>query len=254
MNILEGRYAGKVGVVTGGASGIGKAIATRYVAEGGKVAILDYDEKTAAAVVAELGEDKAMYVKCDVSDRDNVYDAVDQVDAKYGRIDSLYTCAGIIYRCPLEDIELDKFKRSFDVTVGGTMLAVQAVSKKMVEKGIKGAMVTFASTDAFIVTPTNPTYPATKGAIVSMSKAMSLGLIKDGINLNCLAPGFTDTPFVAATMADPERYQMIAGNIPIRRCAQPEEQAAVALFLTSDDASFAVGSVFLNDGGVVIAH
>lgn len=254
MNVFEGRFEGKVGIVTGGASGIGRAIAERYVAEGGKVAILDYNENAAAKAVEELGAEHAMYVKCDVSDHDMVYGAMDAVDERFGRIDSLFTAAGVIYRCPLLEIEVDQFRRAFDVTVMGTMLCVQAAAKKMIAKGIKGGVVTFSSTDAFIVTPTNPTYPATKGAIISMTRAMAMGLIKDGIRCNCLAPGFTDTPFVAATMADPERYQMIAGSIPIGRCATPDEQAAAALFLASDDASFAVGSTFLNDGGVVVTH
>lgn len=255
MKIFEGRFADHVGVVTGGASGIGRAICERYVAEGGKIAILDYDLENAQKLADELGgKEVALAIKVDVSKPEQVYDAVNEVDATYGRIDSLFTCAGIIYRCALLDIDPAQFMRSFEVTVMGTMLACQAVAKKMIERGIHGNIVTFASTDAFIFTPNNPTYPATKGAIKSMSGAMALGLIKDGINLNCLAPGFTNTPFVAATMADKERYDLIAGGIPIGRCAEPEEQAAAALFLASDEASFAVGSTFLNDGGKVITH
>lgn len=254
MQVFKDRFKDKNAIVSGGASGIGRAIVERMVAEGGKVCIIDVNPDTMAEVQGELGEDDVMTVEADVSDRDQVYAAVDAAVERFGHIDTVLTPAAITYRMPFLEIEQEGFDRVMAVNVRGTLNVIQAVAKHMIDKGIKGTVVTFASQDAHICAPSNPTYSISKGAIVSMTRSLGVSLIPYGIRVNCLAPGFTETPFTAPTIADPEKLKLFTADIPIKRTAQAWEQAAPALFLASDDSSYMVGEEMIVDGGNVLHH
>ena len=252
---FEGRFEDKVAVITGGANGIGKATAIRYVAEGGKVAIIDIDEEYGEKLVEELGNDKCLYINASTTDYDAMEAAADQVVERYGRIDSLVNCAATTYRKALldEDWNFDEYKDVLEVNLNGVLYATRAMVRKMIDLGIEGSILLFSSMNEHLASSANPTYVISKGGISTMVKTLAVSFAPYKIRINVLAPGFTDTPFVATTMADPEKLEVYCHNIPLRRIDHVAEQASCALFLISDDASYVTGAELVADGGTTVA-
>ena len=252
--VFQGRFEGKVAVVTGGASGIARAIATRYVAEGGKVAIFDTQEELMKEVVAGLGEEKALGIVCNTACKKQVQSAVDQVVARFGTIDTLFNVAAIPCRNNFLDIEEAQFEECWNVNVKGYMNCSQAVCTFMKDHGVKGSVVNFNSISAYLIDDYSVGYSVTKGASWAMTRAMAIGLMGYGIRVNSVSPGFTKTPLTKHTWSNPEKAAAAIGRIPLKRAAEPEEQAACALFLASDDASFVYGHDLICDGGIYVKN
>lgn len=244
-----GRFDGKVAIVTGGSSGIGEAIARRFVAEGGKVAIASVDEEGNSRVQKDLGS-AALGVVCDVSDAAQVSSMVELVVGYFGHVDVLFNNAGVIGRTPFLEMPIEELDINYQVNVRGAALVGQAVARAMVAADRGGIIVNTASVNGVAVAKGIPAYCATKGAVVMLTKAMAYDLASFGIRVNAFAPTATNTPMTVGLRSNQEATAAFAAKLNPGRLAEPEEMAAAALFLASDDASFVSGTTLMVDGGL----
>lgn len=239
-------------LITGGSSGIGLATARLLLEEGIGVTVTGRDPGKLKAVAADLGSlGKLSTVVGDVASVDDAEAMVAATVAAHGRIDYLFCSAGIPGVAPLDDLDEALWDRVLDVNLKGTYTVIRAAVPRMREIG-GGAIVTMGSEAGLTGQPQLAAYCASKGAVVNLTRALALELIGDGIRVNCLSPGITNTPMceVEANMApDPQAvWDAWKEWAPIGRWADPEEQAKAALFLLRD-ATFSVGSVLVTDGG-----
>lgn len=254
---MTGQLQGRVAVVTGGASGIGRATAGRFVAAGAAVVVADLDGDGAARAAAELtGEGgAAVAATCDVTDADQVGAAVALAESTYGRLDTLSCNAGLTgYPVPALEADPDEFSRIVDVNLRGVWLSVRAAAPAMRRAG-GGAIAITGSVMGERARPGFGAYASSKAAVNHLAKVLALELAADGIRVNCLAPVATDTPmlprFLGQDDPDAARAAFVAG-IPLGRLAIPEDVADATLFLVSDAASFLTGVVLPVDGGRAI--
>lgn len=244
------RFAGKTLFATGAGSGIAAAVARRFVEEGGRVAVADLDGERARVVAAELG---GIALQLDVSDEAAVELAVRSAHEQLGRIDCAFPAAGHAAIAPLEEWSLEQWNRMLGVHAGGTFLVCREVAPIMRAQG-RGAIVNVASTAALVAQRGNAPYGAAKGAIVAFSRQLARDLAPD-VRVNVVAPGRTRTAmtepvFTLRGDGDYARGAALAAKLSmLGRVAEPEEIAAVACFLLSDDASFVTGTVVVADGG-----
>ena len=251
---LTQRLAGKVAVVTGGASGIGLATAKRFAAEGATVIIGDFNPETGAAAAAEVG---GLFVKVDVTDEAQVNNLFAVANETYGSVDIAFNNAGI---SPPEDdsietTELPAWERVQDVNLKSVYLCCRAALRYMVAQQ-SGSIINTASFVAVLGSATSQiSYTASKGGVLAMSRELGVQFARQGIRVNALCPGPVNTPLLLELFAkDEERAQRRLVHIPKGRFAEPEELAAAVAFLASDDASFITGSTFLVDGGISAAY
>lgn len=247
---------GRVAMVTGGASGIGRATAQRFAAAGASVVIADRDADGAERVAKELGgAGAALGCAVDVTDAAQLAAAVERAEAEFGKLDTLACNAGLASNpVPAMDADPDEFDRIFDVNVKGAWLCVRAAVPALRRAG-GGAISITGSVMGERARPGFGAYAASKAAVNHLAKVLALELAADGIRVNCLAPVATDTPMLPSFLGpdDPEkaRAAFIAG-IPLGRLAQPDDIADAALFLASDAARFLTGVVLPVDGGRAI--
>lgn len=242
------RYDGKIAVVTGAANGIGLSMVNRLVEEGAKVAALDIDTDTMAKAYEGRGND-IFQVYCDVADKKSVDEAVGKVLEHFGRIDVLFSNAGIIGRQSLLDTTEESWRRVIDINLNGMFFVNQAVLRSMVEKGIKGAVVNTSSIASTIVSTNTGAYSASKGGVTQFTKWAALEMAPHGIRVNAVGPGTSVTRITEGTRFDPDRCEKFLRNIPMGRFGEPEEAAAAALYLGSEDATYITGVTLLEDGG-----
>ena len=251
---LTQRLAGKVAVVTGGASGIGLAAARRLAAEGAKVVIGDFNPETGAAAAAEV---EGLFVQVDVTDEAQVDRLFATANEAYGSVDIAFNNAGI---SPPEDdsietTELPAWQNVQDVNLKSVYLCSRAALRYMVAQQ-SGSIINTASFVAVLGSATSQiSYTASKGGVLAMSRELGVQFARQGIRVNALCPGPVNTPLLQELFAkDQERAQRRLVHIPKGRFAEPEELAAAVAFLASDDASFITGSTFLVDGGISAAY
>jgi meso-butanediol dehydrogenase / (S,S)-butanediol dehydrogenase / diacetyl reductase len=245
-----GRLAGKVAIVTGGGSGIGRAAALRFAAEGAAVLVADVAGANAEAVAiqATAAGGTALGMAVDVTDPGQVTAMVDRAVAELGGVDVLMAAAGIIAFGDVVETEPDAWERVLAVNLTGAYLCARTVIPVMAARG-GGAIVTVSSsTGAHDAAPGTAAYVASKGGVAMLTKAMAVDHAAAGVRVNALAPGPTATPMLQAVMS-PEELRAFGQAMPIGRLADPAELAAAALFLASDDASYVTGAVFAVDGG-----
>ena len=240
------RFDGRAALVTGGASGIGKATATRIAAEGGSVVIADVQDEVGAAVVAEIeqsGGAVAAYVHLDVTDEQGWTDAVASTLDMLGGLDILVNNAGIGDTEPLEVTTVDTWNKVVAVTQTSVFLGMKAAAEALKQSG-HGSVVNISSMYGIVGSGVSPAYHAAKGAVRLLTKTTALGWAKEGVRVNSVHPGYVDTPI----LGDTDR-NMLVGATPMGRLGQPDEIAAMITFLASDDASFVTGAEFVVDGG-----
>lgn len=245
------RFDSQVLLVTGGASGIGRATAERVTAEGGRAAIVDLDGDRAAAVAQEIPG--AIGIGADVADPDSVDRAVAETVKRLGGIDLVLAAAGHAEFGPLEEWDTARFNRMLEVHVTGTFHVCKAVRPSMVARG-GGSIVAIASIAALLAQKQNVPYGAAKAAIAGFARQYSLEVVGDGIRVNCVAPGRVITgmtePIMVARGGDLEKGAEIFGQAnPMKRMAVAAELAAPVCFLLSTDASFITGATLVVDGG-----
>ena len=251
---MTGRLDGRVAVITGGASGIGRASAIRLADEGAKVVVADLDADAAGAVAKEVG---GLAVVADVTDEDAVRSMYATAHDVYGAIDIAFNNAGI---SPPEDdsilvTELDAWRRVQEVNLTSVYLCCRHVLPYMQRQG-RGSIINTASFVAVLGAATSQiSYTASKGGVLAMSRELGVQFAREGIRVNALCPGPVNTPLLQELFAaDPERAARRLVHVPIGRFAEPSEIAAAVAFLASDDASFVTASTFLVDGGISAAY
>ena len=251
---LTQRLAGKVAVVTGGASGIGLATARRFAAEGATVVIADFNPVSGAAAAAEVD---GLFVQVDVTDEAQVNALFATVNETYGSVDVAFNNAGISPPDDdsIETTELPAWQNVQDVNLKSVYLCCRAALRYMVAQQ-SGSIINTASFVAVLGSATSQiSYTASKGGVLAMSRELGVQFARQGIRVNALCPGPVNTPLLQELFAkDEERAQRRLVHIPTGRFAEPEELAAAVAFLASDDSSFITGSTFLVDGGISAAY
>jgi NAD(P)-dependent dehydrogenase (short-subunit alcohol dehydrogenase family) len=239
------RFEGRVALVTGGASGIGKATAARIAEEGGSVVIADIQDDAGAAVVSEIEKagGAAAFVHLDVTDEQGWTDAVAATLDKFGGLDILVNNAGIGDTEPLEVTTIDTWNKVVAITQTSVFLGMKAAAEALKQSG-HGSVINISSMYGIVGSGVSPAYHAAKGAVRLLTKTTALGWAKEGVRVNSVHPGYIDTPILGDTDRD-----MLVGATPMARLGQPEEIAAMIAFLASDEASFTTGAEFVVDGG-----
>jgi NAD(P)-dependent dehydrogenase (short-subunit alcohol dehydrogenase family) len=250
-----GRIAGKGCLVTGTASGIGRAIAARFAAEGGRVVCVDVVPEALGETVRAIREagGEAVEFVADVSDRAAITAAVEDCVERYGGIGVLVNNAGVNLPGVFHEVDDMTIERTLGVNVKGPIYACQAAIPHMLAAG-GGSIVNISSVNGVVAEPYLTIYATSKGGVVMLSRGIALDYAKQGIRCNVICPGWVDTPinYAHAEMLGglDKVYATIDSFQPIGRPGTPEEIAALALFLASDEASFMTGSVVLADGGM----
>jgi NAD(P)-dependent dehydrogenase (short-subunit alcohol dehydrogenase family) len=238
-------------LVTGGARGIGEAIARRLAADGARVAIADVDEAGARDVAAQLG-DGALGLRCDVRSADDVRAAVDAATASFGGLDLLVNNAGIEIAKPLAEVTDEEFDRLMDINVNGVFRCTKAALPAL--SGGGGAIVNIASVAGMRGSALQVAYCASKAAVIRMTEVCALELRPLGIRVNAVCPGLVDTDMATALRAPAEALtgmpfdELVAAKQG--RLGTPEEVAEMVAFLASDDAAFITGAHYALDGGM----
>lgn len=251
---MVGRLQEKVAVITGAASGIGRASAERFVAEGARVVLADVDDGAGGEAAAALG---AHYVHADVTDPDEVAALYQEVAALHGGIDVLFNNAGISPPDDASILETDlaTWRRVQDVNLTSVYVCCKLGIPYLLERG-GGSVLNTASFVAVLGAATSQiSYTASKGGVLAMSRELGVEFARRNVRVNALCPGPVNTALLRELFAkDPERAARRLVHVPMGRFAEPEEIAAAAAFLASDDASFITASAFLVDGGIHAAY
>lgn len=251
------KFRSRVAIVTGGARGIGRAIAERLAQEGLKVAVADRAFDEAQATAETIGQN-AFAVELDVTSQASVSEAISTIVAQEGRLDVLVNSAGMFDMLPFMEVTADSYHRVFSVNVEGLLFTMQAVARQMIAQGDGGKIINLASQAGRRGESLVSVYCASKAAVVSLTQSAGLALIKHGINVNAIAPGVIDTPMYdyvdslcAKFMNIPvgENKHQVSQMVPFGRMGKPEEIAGMAAFLASDDADYIVAQTYGVDGG-----
>ncbi len=249
--MMEKRFEGKVVIVTGAASGVGRGLVTAFVREGAKGVIADVDADWSASLAdslrAEGGE--VLVTLTDVRKADQVDAMMDAVLKAYGRLDVLVNCAGVYYHNEVVDIEEADWDFQVDVQLKGPFLCSRAAARQMIKQGGGGRIINIGSTAAGNARPQAAPHAASKAAVVMLTQVMALELGKHNITVNCVSPGLTDIAAISRHGATPQYIETFLTMVPLARLAHPEEIANVVLFIASDEAGFVSGQNIYVDGG-----
>ncbi len=239
------RLAGKVALVTGGSSGIGRRTVQRFLAEGATVVVADL--RGASSESAAADPERVLGIDCDVSSEDDTRAAIAAAIERFGRLDVLVNNAGItgtpgrVHECTPE-----QWDRVQAVNVRGAFLMMRAAIPFMLEAG-GGSIVNLASVGAFVHVGGGSAYAPSKGALLMLTRQAAIDYARDGIRVNAVCPGITETPILDGA---PGGIDLLAGLVPIGRLGRPEEIASLIAYLASDEAGFVTGSAVLIDGGM----
>jgi NAD(P)-dependent dehydrogenase (short-subunit alcohol dehydrogenase family) len=243
----------KVAIVTGGAHGIGLAIARRYVAEGAKVVIADVDATAGEAAAKDIGAKRCSFVRADVGDKGDADRLVDETFRLFDGLNVLVNNAGIVHGADFLDIDEADFDRVLRVNLKGAFLVGQAAAQRMVADvragRPPGAIINMSSVNAVLAIPNQVPYCVSKGGLAQLTKVMALSLAPYGIRVNAIGPGSIMTDILRSVGSDREAKRRILSRTPLGRIGAPEEIASVAVFLASADSSYMTGQTVYADGG-----
>lgn len=249
---------GKIAAITGGGSGIGKAIAEVFAAQGAAVFILDLNvagaESAATEIVSKKGKAKA--VACNVSEQSQVKEVISTIVKETGRIDILVNCAGVSHIGRLDNTSEEDFDRIFNVNVKGTYNAMAGAIDHMRKQG-GGVILNLASIAGTVGIPDRFAYSMSKGALLSMTYSVARDYVKENIRCNSISPARVHTAFVDGFLSknypgqEKEMFEKLSKTQPVGRMGKPNEIAALALYLCSDEASFVTGTDYPIDGGYI---
>lgn len=244
----------KVALVTGAATGIGKAIAIRFAREGAKV-VIDFVGKpdspaSAEKEIAGFGG-HCMAVAADVSKPDQVAKLIDSAVTAFGGLDIVVNNAGIEKKIAFVDYPLDELHKILDVNLVGPFLVSQAAARQMIRQGKGGRIINISSVHEDLPMPGNAAYCVSKGGLRMLARTIAVELAKSGITVNNIGPGAVFTPIDADVEAKPEMEKALMGEIPLNRWGKPEEIAGLAVYLASDEAGYITGATYFIDGGML---
>ena len=240
-----GKLEGKVAVVTGGASGIGKASALLFAQEGAKIVIADLNEEKGQEVMEELTNSgtEALFVKTNVTSEEDVQNLFKEAAGQFGQVDVVFNNAGIGVNKPSDELTFEEWRRTVSVDLDGVFLVAREALRGFLKTG-GGVMVNTASMYGHVGVAQNAPYAASKGGVVNLTRGLAVEYADRNIRINAICPGFIDTPIIPEEMKDG-----LKAATPVGRLGQADEIAKAVLFLASDDSSFMTGSSLIVDGG-----
>jgi NAD(P)-dependent dehydrogenase (short-subunit alcohol dehydrogenase family) len=252
------KLKGRVAIVTGAASGIGRASAIAFAREGARVAAVDRNERggaeTVNAIQSEGGE--AFFSRVDVTSEEEIVRMVDETAQRWERIDILFNNAGILLVKSIDEMTGEEWDRVMAVNVKSAFLVSRHVVPHMRSLG-KGAILNTGSIGSFTGQAGTPVYSASKGAIALLTKSLALDLGRDGIRVNCICPGITDTPMLREHLGHGDegeaRIRARLSRVPLGKILSPEDVARAAVYLVSDDSEGITGILHVVDGGLIAA-
>ncbi|WP_049979714.1 SDR family NAD(P)-dependent oxidoreductase [Halolamina rubra] len=234
----------KVAVVTGGSTGIGRAIAAKFREYGAEVVIANRSADAGREAAEALD---CTFTQCDVSSYDEVQALVDATVEEHGRLDVMVNNAGIGRVGTVEEMDLDDWHDVMRINLNGVMHGTRAALPHL--KASEGSVINVASIYGLVAGPGATAYATAKGAIVNFTRSVAVDYAAQNVRVNSICPGFVETPMTEPTFEDEEFYEYVHGRTPMGRVAQPEEIAGVAMFLASDEASYVTGANIPVDGG-----
>lgn len=239
-------------VVTGGAQGLGRACAERFIADGAYALITDIKEDVLVETAKQIG---VAHVAADVSKRADVERVVQTCVDRFGKIDVILNNAGIVKNQDFLSISDDDYDAVLNVNLRGTFLGVQTAGKQMVEQGHGGVIINMSSINAILANPAIATYSMSKGGMNMLTSVASVALAPHGIRVVGIGPGTIATEMVKqAIFTSDEAHNTVLSRTPAGRCGEPDEIASVASFLASDDASYITGQTIYPDGGRLVLN
>lgn len=264
-----GRLEGKVAVITGGASGIGRSCAERFAQEGADIVVADLDEARAQETVAavEAASRKVSFVRTDTSSERDCEALAQAAAEAMGRIDVLVAAAGISHALYVSGSDsravnadrtaghitnkpVEYWEKVLAVNLTGVMMTDRAIANRMIAQGGGGSIINIASGAAKIPLPGAADYCVSKAGVWMLTKVLALEVAEHGIRVNAIGPGYTETPMTASMSADEVRKQQLLASIPLHRLGQPEDISNTALFLASDESAYFTGEILFPDGGL----
>jgi len=250
---MPGSLQGKVAIVTGGDTGIGKSISQELAAEGASV-VIDYhgDRAPADALVTQIAQagGTSCAVGADVSKPGDVAALVDAAVKAYGKLDVLVNNAGVEQKHPFVDTPLDVYLGTIAVNLTGVWMLSQAAAKQMIAQKSGGRIINISSVHEDIAMPTNAAYCVSKGALRMLTRTICNELAPYGITVNNVCPGAIDTPMDKPVKRDPKELDTLLNEIPLHRMGQPPEVARMCVYLASDDGAYVTGASLFIDGGM----
>ena len=251
------RFQNKVVFITGAARGIGKSFAEAFAKEGAKVVIADINIEGATTTAQEIGSN-ALAIKMDVTKQDSIDQAVNTAVDQLDGIDILINNAAIFTAAPITEIQREDYQQVFDINVSGTLFTLQAVAKKMIERGKGGKIINMASQAGRRGESLVAVYCATKAAVISLTQSAGLNLIKHKINVNAISPGVVDgehwdgvDAFFAKYEEKPigQKKKEVGKGVPYGRMGLPSDLVGMAMFLASEESNYVVAQTYNVDGG-----
>ncbi|HEV2487582.1 MAG TPA: SDR family oxidoreductase [Terracidiphilus sp.] len=252
------KLSGRVAIVTGAASGIGRASAIAFAREGAKVVVADRNERGGEETVSAITADghTACFAQVDVSRESDIQRMIEDTVARWIRIDILFNNAGVVLVKPIEDMSEEEWDRVMSINVKGAFFAIKHVVPHM-RRGGGGAILNTGSIASFAGQLGTPVYSASKGAIALLTKSLALDLGRDRIRVNCICPGITDTPMLREHLGHGSegeaRIRSRLSRVPLGQILSPEDVARAALYLVSDDSVGITGILHLVDAGLLAA-